>query len=272
MKKIFCFILFLLLLIAINCTFCSCDKDEIYINGNVEETLEIYNDFNDPGVSFPNSCTLVIEGNIDNTTLGRQHIIYYVYAESGELLKELHRYVNVVDSTAPTYLENETADSISFYIGKTYTISDFIVEYEDNYDSKNNISVSCTEFIFDKMGDVQIDIDFTDKAGNTSSFSKVITVVADTTPPSFVESADINNQEFYVGMRYDVDCFIADYYDNYASKEEIMVAPSYITFEETGTQPVNIEFTDTFGNKSTYSKTVIVKPIDFALLIQEVEK
>lgn len=150
--------------------------DSIYINGNVEETVEVNTEFIDPGVLFPNQYTLVVEGEVNTAFLGRTHIKYFVYSNSGELVKELNRFVNVVDTTPPTYTEISSNGEVKYYIGYKYTLEDFITDYEDNYISKKNIVVTPTEFEFETEGLHEINITFTDTTGNSSSYTKKITV------------------------------------------------------------------------------------------------
>ena len=71
---------------------------------------------------------IIIVGEVNTSVLGRYHLLYRVYSEDGELVKELSRYVNVVDTVAPTYVENTTT---TYYAGFSYSIDDFI----NNYDS-----------------------------------------------------------------------------------------------------------------------------------------
>ena len=118
---------------------CSSNENKIFINGNVEETIEVNTTFEDKGVSYPKDLTLITDGSIDTSRLGRQQIKYKVYSSDGELVKELHRFVTVVDTTAPTYIATDTK---TYYVGFNYTVNDFISEYSDNYNNQSTILIS----------------------------------------------------------------------------------------------------------------------------------
>lgn len=150
----------------------------ICINGKVEETVEVNTNFEDPGVSLPEGYTVVVLGEINTGRLGRQKITYNIYHNSGELIKELHRYVNVVDTTAPVYTVVDDDES-NYYVGVEYELSDFIVDYTDNYNDRDDIIVSTSNFIFSSQGNHKVEIEFTDKSGNTTVFTREITVTLD---------------------------------------------------------------------------------------------
>ena len=51
---------------------------EIFINGVLEETVEVFTEYHDPGVSCPDKYTLIVEGKVNSKFLGRQQIKYYI--------------------------------------------------------------------------------------------------------------------------------------------------------------------------------------------------
>ncbi|MBE6656136.1 MAG: hypothetical protein E7609_04630 [Ruminococcaceae bacterium] len=265
-------VILLLISLFMFCLICvGCNNNDIFILGNVEDNLEIYTEYSDPGIAFPEKYTLVTDGKIDNTKLGKQQIKYYLYSDSGELVKELHRFVNVIDSTPPTYIEAAHLETAEFYVGQKYVLSNFVSDYEDNYCSKDKITVSRSEFVFDNAGTITIEIIFEDSLGNQSTLTKSIRVVEDQTPPNFVPN-NLTNAEFHIGQIYDISCFVFSYTDNLTSKENIVVTPSKIVFNNSGIQTVSIDFIDESGNKSTFSAKINVKEIDFEALINDVYK
>lgn len=266
-------VILLLISLFVICLICvGCQNNDISILGNVEDNLEIYAEYSDPGITFPDKYTLVTDGEIDNTKLGKQQIKYYLYNDSGELVKELHRFVNVIDSTPPTYVEAAHLETTDFYVGQKYVLSNFVSDYEDNYCSKDEIIVSRSEFVFDNPGTITIEIIFEDSLGNQSTLNKSIRVIRDQTPPSFVPNNNLANAEFHIGQIYDISCFVSSYTDNLTSKENVVVTPSKIVFDNSGVQTVCIDFIDEFGNKSTFSAKINVKEIDFKALINDVYK
>lgn len=155
---------------------CSSNENKIFINGEVEETIEVNTTFVDKGVSYPNDLTLITDSNINTSILGRQEIKYKVYSSDGELVKEMHRFVTVVDTTAPNFvpISNKT-----YYVGFNYTIEDFISEYSDNYNNKSTISISNNHFLFRKAGHHGVDITFTDSSNNSTTYTTNINAVLD---------------------------------------------------------------------------------------------
>ena len=136
MFKIIKYILSICCVVLLSTFLCACNSDSIKINGNFEETIEVNTEFNDLGDFCSDKYNVITEGEVNTSTIGRYQLVYKVYTTDGELVKELSRYVNVVDTTAPTYQENS---SITYYAGYTYGIEDFIT-YTDNYNNKTNMS------------------------------------------------------------------------------------------------------------------------------------
>ena len=164
--KIFSLILVVTSLISFSA--CSLNKDNIFINGQVEETIEVNTTFIDKGVSYPNNLTLITDGEINTSILGRQEITYKIYSSDGELVKELHRFVTVIDTIAPTFvaITNKT-----YYVGFNYAISDFVSEYRDNYNNNSSITTSSNNFIFTTAGQHNVNITFTDSSNNSTIYA-----------------------------------------------------------------------------------------------------
>ena len=154
---------------------CACDNNTIKIIGDFEQTVEVKTAFHDQGVSCSSDCNVITEGEVNTNIIERYQLIYKVYSKDGELLKELSRYVNVVDTTAPTYVINTSA---TYYAGISYNINDFI-SYSDNYDSKENIQTGFTNKTFTEPGNHLITIKLRDSSNNESTFSGNVNVVLD---------------------------------------------------------------------------------------------
>lgn len=167
--------LILILIFGLMLTGCT-DESKIYINGNVEETIEVNTTFTDSGVHCPNNFTVITDGQINTALLGRQTIKYYVYSADGELVKELHRYVNIVDTTSPVYTPIANKE---YYAGIVYGIDDFVADYSDNYTNKNNITVSESSFVFTSVGEHQVNISFADSSNNVTIYSTSVNVQLD---------------------------------------------------------------------------------------------
>jgi hypothetical protein len=55
-------------------------KEKIYINGNVEETIEVNTTYEDKGIVYPDGYTLIKKGNVNSSNLGKYELIYSVYS------------------------------------------------------------------------------------------------------------------------------------------------------------------------------------------------
>jgi len=210
------FLLSALVLLAL----CSCGnnnrKEDIHLNGKVENTIEVNTVYRESGITCPDKYTVVIDGYVISTKLGRYDMTYSVYSEDGELLKELHRFVNVVDTTAPVFTPN---NSISEYKVGKYQLTDFISSYSDNYDEVVQVSQETFNLI---PGVNQIAITFTDSSGNSSTFEKSVTASLDMekvirdayeSQPYKVTSDSTGIGSNYVRVQIDSDTSIA-YYDS----------------------------------------------------------
>ena len=182
----------IILIVTSLMTFTSCkamQNDKISIIGDVEETIEVKTEYVEKGVTYPEKkYSLVISGDVDVNHLGRYEITYSLYTIEGEHYKDLHRFVNVVDTTKPTFIEAETSET---YAGITYFFNHFVSDWGDNYDSKSNIKISQQVFLFTSPGSYDVSISFTDSSNNVSTFSKTINVILD--PVKLLESVYINS-------------------------------------------------------------------------------
>lgn len=173
-------ILLILLIITIIFSLSACSssitKDDIYINGEIEEVIEVNSTYSDKSVTCPTNYTLIIDGEVNTSRLGRQKIKYSVFSPDGALKKELYRFVTVVDTESPTYI---LAKNNKYYVGIPYTFADFITEYSDNYDNKFNLSISSSNLTFTTQGEHNIEIKISDTSKNTTTYTTTINAVLD---------------------------------------------------------------------------------------------
>ncbi len=172
-KKYFLFI-FLTIVLILFLIACDNENETIKLNGNFEETIEVNNEYKDAGILCSTKYNIVTEGEVISNKLGKYQIKYKIFSD-GELKKELYRYVNVCDTTAPVYIESE---NMIYYAGYTYVIDDFI-SYSDNYDDKANISSDFISNTFTTPGNHLITIKLTDSSHNETIFTKNINVILD---------------------------------------------------------------------------------------------
>jgi len=156
----------------------ACDtnqKDIIRINGEVNYILEVGETFTDEGVTHPDQYILVLNGEVDSNKIGTYEIKYSIFTDGGELVKELFRFVNVIDSQKPIYNEKNQS---TFYAGFKYSIDDFLESYSDNYDAKNSLIIEPSDdFIFNEEGMQEVKIKISDTSGNETTYNKTVNVV-----------------------------------------------------------------------------------------------
>lgn len=155
---------------------CSNSVNNTFINGNIEEFIEVNSVYRDKGVTYPADCTLIVDGGVDTTRLGLQKIKYSIFSADGSLKKEMYRFVTVVDNEPPTYRPVEKRD---YYVGIEYTVDDFIAEYKDNYDSVSNLSIVSSELVFSTASMHEVKISICDSSNNITSYVTSVNVVLD---------------------------------------------------------------------------------------------
>lgn len=188
--------------------FCSCDVfnennndsnsvPEYYILGNLEEYVEVNTEYQEKGVVYPENCTMVTAGYLNTAATGTYQLIYRIYDQFGELKKELSRYINVVDTTAPTYTKVSNA---IYYAGITYQATDFIT-YCDNYSDNRNITLSTSSITFYQDGSQQVEITLTDENKNSITYTDSFNVLFDF--EKLVDSKHIQNVTKTTASQYD---------------------------------------------------------------------
>jgi hypothetical protein len=146
---------------------------EATINGNSNINLEVGSDYNDEGINFPETYTLVTSGEVDTNIIGTYEISYSIYTDEDELVKELTRVINVVDTTPP---DLQLLNTFEYKFGVN-SEKDLIVELEDNYYSESELIVSSNiaEINPDQdAGSFEITILVEDPSGNISSKKMII--------------------------------------------------------------------------------------------------
>ena len=157
---------------------CNTNKGEaIRLNGEVSIKIEVGEEYIDRGVIYPEKYVLVTNGEVNANKLGKYEIKYSVYTDGGEIVKELFRFIEVVDTQKPIYIEKNNQ---IFYAGFQYSIDDFLESYSDNYDSKNSLLISTNNnFIFNEPGMKEIEIKITDTSGNKTIYNTTVDVILD---------------------------------------------------------------------------------------------
>ena len=169
-------LLFISSLIPLLLTGCSTGEEKIYINGDIEKTIEVNTEYADEGVTFPEEkYTLIKKGEVNPNKIGKYEVVYSLYTSDGELAKELHRFVSVVDTTVPTY---EMKTGQTYYVGFSYSVSDFLT-YSDNYTESDKLIVTPKSYTFTRQGEQEITIDIEDSSKNKANATFKITPTFD---------------------------------------------------------------------------------------------
>ena len=85
---------------------CNTNKGEpIRLNGEVSIKIEVGEEYIDRGVIYPEKYVLVTNGEVNANKLGKYEIKYSVYTDGGEIVKELFRFIEVVDTQKAMYIE-----------------------------------------------------------------------------------------------------------------------------------------------------------------------
>lgn len=177
MKKIIIIFLLLTTMILSSCG----NAEKVKLNGDVNIVLEVFDNFEDPGVLMPDDFTVIKEGEVRTDILGTYEINYRIIDDEGTLFKELTRLINVVDSTPPTI---SATNECLIYFGFSEDFSKcFIVS--DNLDKSDQIVI---ETNFETI--------FSDRTPGVYSVS--------------VKATDSNNNasEIYIDIEFILDYFI----------------------------------------------------------------
>lgn len=151
-------------------------ETEIYINGTVEETIEIGVEYVDSGVNCPETYSVITQGSVNTAQFGTYRLKYLVYSDAGEEVKVLYRYVRVVDTTPPVYIEGQNIPTL--HAGFTYSVNDFLEEYTDNYQN-GGVSVEPSKVLFTTPGSHEIQFTLSDSSGNQTVYTKTVDVELD---------------------------------------------------------------------------------------------
>ncbi|XMB65926.1 DUF5011 domain-containing protein [Mycoplasmatota bacterium zrk1] len=172
--------LLLLTLVLFGCI--SSENDAvIHLNGNEVITLEVGNDFTDPGAICTGQneeCTVIVsDSNIDTNTVGTYHIKYQGIL-SEKIVAEIKRTINVVDTTGPS-IELNGEESMDVELGNLY--EELGASCIDNYDSTCEIEIEGVVNA-DEVGSYNVSYRAVDTSGNTNEVIRTV-IVDDTKAP-----------------------------------------------------------------------------------------
>lgn len=150
----------------------------VYINGLVSMNIEVFSDFEDPGITKPEGYTVILQGNVNTSILGQYILDYTVLDENGITVKEITRVVNVVDSTAPTINISNVGE---IYLGFDFNISD-LYSVSDNYYSIEDLIINNDYNLINPNntpGTYIITVKVEDLSGNAASATIEVDIILD---------------------------------------------------------------------------------------------
>ena len=170
--QVICFISILI----ITTTFIIFKNINLTLIGNIEETIEVFSEYTDPGfkASFFNKNIhnkVITNSNVNTNKLGTYTITYKL---PFPINKKVTRTIKVIDTIKPILTLNGN-DTINTYLNEKYI--DKGVKIEDNYDSdltknltiENNLDIT-------KVGTYTIKYTVHDSSNNTTSITRTINV------------------------------------------------------------------------------------------------
>lgn len=154
----------------------------ISLNGDAYPEIEAGDSFVDDGVSVSDnvdsSPTVTVTGTVDMTTTGSYTLDYYATDSSGNVSATVHRYVDVIDTTAPviTLLGD---DPLTLTVGDSFVDPGATVS--DNADASALVVTVTGSVDTSSVGSYILNYNVSDASGNDATpVTRTVTVVAAT--------------------------------------------------------------------------------------------
>ncbi len=215
------------------------------LNGQQTVTVNVNNQYNDPGVSnltdnyYSNSeLNFNVNGSVNPFEIGNYEIVYRAEDPSGNVTK-LKRMVKVRDTSAPV-ISTEYSDTIVFDVGNVLNFRSNI-SATDNYTEPTIVETS-GDFLLNfpsrkasQLGEYDLKVVYADSSGNRNSIQFTVSVVDRVAPELSLEGPGVINLErwnrtqyesantikiednYYPAFQVDVDTtgsYFTDYIDN----------------------------------------------------------
>ena len=169
MKKVSLVFIFILLTFLTSCS------KVISLKGEEDVVVELGSMYNDEGINIPDSYTYEEKDNININKCGKYYYTYRIY-NKGKYVGELTRKVEVVDTTAPTYV---LKDIDKLCVGIKYDKEYFFESISDN--SKYTFYPSSSILFYDE-GWHEISFSIVDESKNEVSIEKEYNVIKEKEP------------------------------------------------------------------------------------------
>lgn len=236
-------------------------KPTINLNGTKTLQVDVFNDFQDPGVNAQDGCGslkgIKVKGQVNTEILGAYNLQYTAVDQNGNQ-RSVSRTVNVVDNVDPE-VTIRGGDTVSVPVFGTY--EDPGVGVSDNYYDSVALTVN-GQVSTQEVGTYELEYVATDKDGNTTRKSRIVEVVDNQGPTaSQVEDGvfvlDVNNRLTYP---YSIE-------DNYYSASQIDLIEQGGTYfnlfpdgvaDSLGVFKAAFTFEDGSGNQNTVNVPVEV--------------
>ncbi len=207
---------------------------------------------------------VIVNHDIEWDVLG-EYTIYYALSDHSKNTLETTIRVKIKDLVKPVIWFSQP---LIFEVFDEMPFINQYIEYQDNYDSKNNLSIkTTTSFKMNVIGKYPITVEVTDKSGNKEILQSYVQIV-DSIPPIITQLNDIIVTDF-IKKDYKLYFSLADNYDR-SDQIKIFIDDQLVNYHEIGSYPISVYATDQSENQRILNSEVLV--IDIMDPILELKK
>ena len=190
-----------------------------------------------------------------------EYTIYYELTDYSNNKLETKIKVKVKDLIKPTIWFNQPP---IFNVGDELPFINQYIDYDDNYDSKNNLLLKITtSFKMNLIGKYPITVEVTDTSGNKEIMQSYVEII-DSIPPSITQLNDIIITDF-TKKNYDLFFSLEDNYDP-NTKIHFEADDSLVNYEEIGSYRMTCYATDLSSNQTIFNTEVLIIDISEPVL------
>jgi cell wall-associated NlpC family hydrolase len=199
------------------------------------------------------SSFITTDKKLDTSKISTQEILVSVDDNAGNSTQQKYLF-NVCDTTAPT-IKLKSGATVKLDYGKTFNYKDYF-EIKDNYDKDVTIKLDGT-IDSKKDGEQTVTLTATDQSNNQSSQKITVEVTDISAPKITLSSSKVTIKE---GQSFNSKKYLTSAIDNkdgdLTSKVSI---DGKVNTDKAGTYTVTYKVSDTEGNSSSKSLTVVVE-------------
>ena len=199
------------------------------------------------------SSKIVIKGNVDTTTVGEYFITYSILNGAGTITS-VKRIVNVIKDIEAPKLELIGDRNITVYQNHNYL--EFNIIALDNADNNKSLSISISEIDTSELGEKEVLYTVTDRAGNSSTIKRIVTVIEDVVAP-IIKLNGNSKVKIYKDEKYiELNATAIDNADVDISSD--IIVEGVIDSSVVGKTTLTYKVEDSAGNEATVQRVVTV--------------